>query len=1101
MTTPYYPGITVTPNLGLSLIGMDEVVAEDFILIDAFAGGVSGSVEVNGVVVNDPNFVDSASAVFSVVGSNISITASGGGGFVNPMTTLGDMIYENATPAPARLVGNITATKMYLSQTGNGTISAVPVWAQIAYADISGKPQLPQTKAVVAHQFFASYDATTGLFTSAQPAASDISGYSDNLPIAGSTNVPSPLYTPDETPASINTDVYVQDVNGQWHAQAGIDVSTVMSTNGGTDSNPTNPKGILTWDRMMYFRDTQNAVQTGKNAFLSINHLAGTGTSYNNQDRAMWITIGNVHATDVFQFSIDASNNVTFHVSGLVTGFAAGGAIGFKVNQRIVVTGFSVGTYLNNIPLTINSATAISGDQQVLVCSDSGFTHAAVSPTSDTGVMDQVMWSMANLQMEQDVCGTPLFVSGVDTEASTLSVQMSDQHIGNVTAPNFGCNAIRAEYFREPGAGVWGSVHPAVIRSIMQDDNNGTFGFSTMYNIFVFGDTVAGNNDLYYSIFVAAPTTTRFGSGTYGVYIQNFGANAADYSLFVVGGQTAINGNVSLDNLTTVNAWPSEAANRVLAGPTSGAAAPATFRALVAADIPSLPYLMNPMTTLGDIIYENATPAPARLAGNTTITKMYLSQTGNGSISAIPAWAQINYADITGTVPTPPSGSVLWSALGNAGGNLTLSNAGFTTEFDQTSAVAWLWKNTTVATVSSTNASPLLELAANYWNGASAQDTWTLGTSLAAGVNKLSQLVISHSGTTGPAQIQVPATAGAANTPSLVFGSAVNTGGTYGPGLLSTGAGVLEIHPGDGSGNLGFDLRFIRLNTGTPTLSFDMTSASASVGGVIIAVQENTNNLQQIILASASGTAAGIGVAIGGNGGNNGRDFTATSGSQVGVSIGNTGAQGRLTFNPASGSASFAGLQVIPTINQTGTASGSYTGLLVNVTETAVLGTTNKLLDLQIGSVSKFAVDNTGKVTEYGGVATVKSGVASLVASVALVSQSAAISASTIYAVPAGKAGLYRISYSATITTAGTTSVLGGTNGFQSIYTSIADGQVKTSIPTTPVISAANTTGTEISGVVCAYAQASTNIQFNFGYTSTGTAMVYALEAYVEYLG
>ena len=76
------------------------------------------------------------------------------------------------------------------------------------------------------------------------------------------------------------------------------------------------------------------------------------------------------------------------------------------------------------------------------------------------------------------------------------------------------------------------------------------------------------------------------------------------------------------------------AANFVLAGPTSGAAATATFRALVAADIPA-----------------------------------------------------------------PVSGTILWSALGNAGGNLTLSNANYTTEFDQTSAVNWIWKNTTAAIV------------------------------------------------------------------------------------------------------------------------------------------------------------------------------------------------------------------------------------------------------------------------------------------------------------------------------------------------------------------------------------------------------------------
>ena len=116
--------------------------------------------------------------------------------------------------------------------------------------------------------------------------------------------------------------------------------------------------------------------------------------------------------------------------------------------------------------------------------------------------------------------------------------------------------------------------------------------------------------------------------------------------------------------------------------------------------VPAPTGFVNPMTTLGDIIYENATPAAARLAGNTTTTKEYLSQTGNGTISAAPAWAQVNYADIAGTTPTPPSGAVLWSSLGNAGANLTLSNAGYTTTFNQTSAVAWLWANTTVGTSS-----------------------------------------------------------------------------------------------------------------------------------------------------------------------------------------------------------------------------------------------------------------------------------------------------------------------------------------------------------------------------------------------------------------
>jgi hypothetical protein len=62
--------------------------------------------------------------------------APAGGGFSNPMTTLGDIIVENSTPAAARLAGNTTATKKFLVQTGNGSISAVPAWDIIIAGDV-----------------------------------------------------------------------------------------------------------------------------------------------------------------------------------------------------------------------------------------------------------------------------------------------------------------------------------------------------------------------------------------------------------------------------------------------------------------------------------------------------------------------------------------------------------------------------------------------------------------------------------------------------------------------------------------------------------------------------------------------------------------------------------------------------------------------------------------------------------------------------------------------------------------------------------------------------------------------------------------------------
>lgn len=55
---------------------------------------------------------------------------------------------------------------------------------------------------------------------------------------------------------------------------------------------------------------------------------------------------------------------------------------------------------------------------------------------------------------------------------------------------------------------------------------------------------------------------------------------------------------------------------------------------------------------IGDLLYSSATNTLTKLAGNTTTTKQYLSQTGTGSASAAPSWAAVAAADITGLAPS-----------------------------------------------------------------------------------------------------------------------------------------------------------------------------------------------------------------------------------------------------------------------------------------------------------------------------------------------------------------------------------------------------------------------------------------------------------------
>jgi hypothetical protein len=88
-----YPGgdDPVTPNLKLALKNMSLTTGNNFEILDAAFGT---GIQVNGSVVNSPNFVNSASATFSVVGSNVSITAAGGAG-ISGAPAAGEVAYWN----------------------------------------------------------------------------------------------------------------------------------------------------------------------------------------------------------------------------------------------------------------------------------------------------------------------------------------------------------------------------------------------------------------------------------------------------------------------------------------------------------------------------------------------------------------------------------------------------------------------------------------------------------------------------------------------------------------------------------------------------------------------------------------------------------------------------------------------------------------------------------------------------------------------------------------------------------------------------------------------------------------------------------------------
>ncbi len=139
------PAITLTTTVTGILYGngtsVAAAIAANFPTLNQ---DTTGTAAITNALKSATTTVNVSSATAPTVGQVLTATSGTAAtwqnpttGFTNPMTTLGDIIYENATPTPARLAGNTTTTKQYLSQTGTGTVSAAPVWAQIAAADLS----------------------------------------------------------------------------------------------------------------------------------------------------------------------------------------------------------------------------------------------------------------------------------------------------------------------------------------------------------------------------------------------------------------------------------------------------------------------------------------------------------------------------------------------------------------------------------------------------------------------------------------------------------------------------------------------------------------------------------------------------------------------------------------------------------------------------------------------------------------------------------------------------------------------------------------------------------------------------------------------------
>lgn len=296
------------------------------------------------------------------------------------------------------------------------------------------------------------------------------------------------------------------------------------------------------------------------------------------------------------------------------------------------------------------------------------------------------------------------------------------------------------------------------------------------------------------------------------------------------------------------------------------------------------------------------------------------------------------------------------------------------------------------------------------------------------------------------------------------------------------------------------------------------TALPAAAGALRLAAADTVNFRNQAnsadIVALAHNSDDTISV-----GGTAGIDVSAINNTGNSTIIGNEAVTGNLTVTGTAATGAITAPSVtapstLPLSLSASDQTGSFAGSNVTITAGAAGGSPANHAGGSIvltGGAGTGVAGHTGTLqtntafSVYNGINTVNNGIASEVASVKLTAQTAAVGTTTLYAVPA--AGLFRLCWSAKITTAATTGSATSTLGALTIVYTDPDGVTVTltcgAMTTAGAIATTSTTNTTAVALIglpltlnCA---ASTNVTYAFSYASnTANQMAYNLNLVLE---
>jgi hypothetical protein len=424
---------------------------------------------------------------------------------------------------------------------------------------------------------------------------------------------------------SSTDDVVLEAGTGLSVARSG---DKITFTNTVTDSGNTNYSiGIPL--------NTKKLRLTGTNAVTDDVEFVGAGT----------VSVARTNDSKFTITGTDTNVNTTYGISTLAGALGTSGQTRIRLTDSggssddivlAVSTGLSIANSNDVITLT-NTNTGLSNatllDKLNALESTNGADNETINIGADSG--DTINFrGNATIAGNTTISGN-LTVGGTTTTINTATIEVEDNILqlnttqgspDTATAATSGISVYR-------GNGITQA-------SLIFDDSDDTWDLT---NNLTLGGVLTATNAVLTTPNLGTPSAINLTNATSPpTWNQSTSGNAA----------------------TATNLAGTTTATHVYAGPTSGNAAAPAFRALLDTDIPTL----NQSTTgnaatattatsattathvaggaLGSIPYQSASATTALLAGNTTTTKKFLTQTGDDTDSAAPSWGTLATNDI-----------------------------------------------------------------------------------------------------------------------------------------------------------------------------------------------------------------------------------------------------------------------------------------------------------------------------------------------------------------------------------------------------------------------------------------------------------------------